>query len=89
MAKGVPVVAKMDEEMDSLWRQRLPELMRASDNELCDLICEISAKKQYREKLSAKTKNFMNNNENDSIFLNTLDQAIHSVKISTDLQSIN
>ncbi|MEK9569795.1 MAG: hypothetical protein VW124_12370 [Paracoccaceae bacterium] len=89
MAKGVPVVAKMDEEMDSLWRQRLPELMRESDNELCDLICEICTKKQYLEKLSAKTKNFMNNNENDSIFLGALDQAIHSVKSSAGLHLIN
>jgi glycosyltransferase involved in cell wall biosynthesis len=76
MAKGVPVVAKRDAEMDALWRQRLPELMRPNDEDLVDLICSLASNSSLLNKLSNKTKTFLESDNNDQSFISALDKAL-------------
>lgn len=78
MAKGIPVVAKKDKEMDALWKQRLPELMRKDDGDLIDLICQLSRDSKLHNDFSCKTKQFMKSENNDEKFVLALNSAIAS-----------
>lgn len=80
MAKGVPVVAKRDEEMDALWKKRLPELMCDTDDEMVELICQLATNSELSEKFSEKTKNFLKSDKNDELFIHSLDNAISKIK---------
>ena len=78
MAKGVPVVAKMDAGIDGLWRHRLPELLRKTDAELIDLLCHLSSDPTLLKTLSSKSTMLLSDELNDKNFRDGLDNAIYS-----------
>jgi len=78
MAKGVPVVAKMDAGIDGLWRHRLPELLRKTDDELIDLLCHLSSDPTRLKTLSSKSTMLINDDLNDKKFRDALDNAIYA-----------
>ncbi|MDB9891123.1 hypothetical protein OAD74_07080 [Alphaproteobacteria bacterium] len=78
MAKGIPVVAKQDKEMDALWKQRLPDLMRKTDEDLTDLICQLSSDKELYKSFVVKTVSLMKSDSNDEKFILALENAIMS-----------
>ena len=48
MAKNVPVVAINDEGIDGYWKQRLPELLCSSDDEMVELLCKLIDDEGFR-----------------------------------------
>ncbi len=76
MAKGVPVVAKNDREMDANWRQRLPELMRSNEDDLIDLIVDLVNNRNLYDDFCKKTKAFMASDTNDMKFVRSIDIAV-------------
>lgn len=78
MAKGVPVVAKMDAGIDGLWRHRLPELLRKTDAELIDLLCHLSSDPTRLKTLSSKSTMLLSDELNDENFRDGLDNAIYA-----------
>ncbi|MDB3916731.1 hypothetical protein N9372_03455 [Alphaproteobacteria bacterium] len=81
MAKGIPVVAKQDKEMDALWKQRLPDLMRKTDKDLGDLIYQLSSDKELYQSSVKKTVSFMKSESNDEKFIFSLKNAILSCSV--------
>ena len=79
MAKGIPVVAKRDREMDANWRQRVPDSMCSDDSSLVELIIELATTPSSYQKLRDKTKAFMISDDCDKKFIVALDKAIEKV----------
>ena len=69
MAKNVPVVAKNDEGIDGYWKQRLQELLCASEAQMVDLLCKLIDDEAFRQKCSQKTNLFMKSQQQDAVFL--------------------
>ena len=76
MAKGVPVVAKNDKGIDGYGKQRLPELLCQSEDEMLELICDLIDCEATRHSFGQKTKKFMERQNRDSVFVNELNKAI-------------
>jgi glycosyltransferase involved in cell wall biosynthesis len=76
MAKGIPVVAKQDREMDANWRQRLPASLRKDDNSLIELILELATNPETYCNFCEETKKFMVSDGNDKKFISSIDRAL-------------
>ena len=76
MAKGVPIVAKNDKGIDGYGKQRLPELLCQSEDEMVDLICDLVECEATRRSFGYETKTLMDCQKNDAIFINELNKAI-------------
>ena len=76
MAKGVPIVAKNDKGIDGYGKQRLPELLCQSEDEMVDLICDLVDCEATRRSFGYETKTLMDCQNNDAIFINELNKAI-------------
>ena len=78
MAKGVPVVAKKDNDNHTNWGQRIPELMRENDECLVDLICELALNPDIHKRYFTASKELLFSNSNDREFISALDKAIEA-----------
>ena len=76
MAKGVPVVAKNDKGIDGYGKQRLPELLCKSEDEMVDLICDLVDCEATRRSFGYETKTLMDCQNNDAVFIDELNKAI-------------
>ena len=76
MAKNVPVVAMNDEGIDGYWKQRLPELLCSSDDEMVELLCKLIDDENFRDSCIQKTESFMNSQQQDALFVNALREAL-------------
>jgi hypothetical protein len=78
MEKGVPVVAKNDQGIDGYWKQRLPDLIHTSEDELITLICKLVDCDATRLHFKQETRAFMERQNGDALFLSELHKAIAS-----------
>ena len=76
MAKGIPVVAKQDREMDANWRQRLPASLRKDNNSLIELILELATNPKIYCNFCEETKKFMVPDGNDKKFISSIDRVL-------------
>ena len=76
MAKGIPVVAKQDREMDANWRQRLPASLRKDNNSLIELILELATNPKIYCNFCEETKKFMVPDGNDKKFIASIDRVL-------------
>ena len=76
MAKNVPVVAMNDEGIDGYWKQRLPELLCSSDDEMVGLLCKLIDDESFRASCIQKTESFMNSQQQDAQFVGALRGAL-------------
>ena len=76
MAKGVPIVAKNDKGIDGYGKQRLPELLCKSEDEMVDLICDLVDCEATRRSFGYETKTLIDCQNNDAVFIDELNKAI-------------
>ena len=76
MAKKVPVVSMNDEGIEGNWRQRLPELLCSTDDEMVELLCRLINDACFRDSCIQKTKSLMASQQHDAQFVSVLRQAL-------------
>ena len=76
MAKNVPVVAMNDEGIDGYWKQRLPNLLCSSYDEMVELLCKLIDDQAFRGSCIQKTKSFMDSQQQDALFVSVLREAL-------------
>ena len=76
MAKDVPVVSMNDEGIEGNWRQRLPELLCSTDDEMVELLCRLINDACFRDSCIQKTKSLMASQQHDAQFVSVLREAL-------------
>ena len=78
MAKGIPVVAKKEADNHTNWSQRIPDLMRETDDSLVELVKTLVVNPDKHSEFCNLTKSFLVSETYDETFIAALDNAVHT-----------
>ena len=83
MAKGIPVVSKLDEQMISfgIENQRVKSLTLDNEDELVKLINILHKDKEFFQKSSQECYDFVRSKDNDIKFFNAISQAEKTIQL--------
>ena len=80
MAKNIPVLAKKDKFLGSLISDRLPDALKATEDDLIALITDLANNPKLLDTFKLKTNEFMILHDKSEKFLKVLDDSIKRVQ---------